>query len=102
MKVKTKGHFMKQKASSNNMKMLFIKHVVKSPNSLPPDTVDVTNVCGFKKGLEKLQKKYPWRAIKGITSCSGNLQAANHWKQKKYHTAFLPCLIPYPRHQCCV
>lgn len=48
---------MKQKVSSNNMKMLFIKHVVKSPNNLPPDTVDVTNVCGFKKGLEKFTEK---------------------------------------------
>lgn len=57
MKVKTKGYFIKQKVSSNNMKTLFIKYVVKSSNSLPPDIVDITNVCGFKKGLEKFTEE---------------------------------------------
>lgn len=57
MKVKAKSYFIKQKASSNNMKMLFIECIVKSSNSLPPDTVDITNVCGFKKGLEKFTEE---------------------------------------------
>lgn len=42
MKVKTKGYFIKQKASSNNMKMLFIKCIVKSSNS-------ATGYCGYYK-----------------------------------------------------